>query len=77
MQSLVNAFSVLELDAEDDQIPALSTFSKPDATASSSSKTGFLDYFPPPLYLFKGSVCCCKSLVVMNLQFDLGCYFRW
>ncbi|XP_022153845.1 oligoribonuclease isoform X2 [Momordica charantia] len=40
MQSLVNAFSVLELDAEDDQIPALSTFSKPDATASSSSKTG-------------------------------------
>ncbi|TYK21705.1 oligoribonuclease [Cucumis melo var. makuwa] len=37
---LVNAFSVLELDAEDDQIPALSTSSKDDATVSYSSSTG-------------------------------------
>ncbi|KGN54054.1 oligoribonuclease [Cucumis sativus] len=40
MKPLVNAFSLLELDAEDDQIPALSTSSKDDATVSYPSPTG-------------------------------------
>ena len=42
MKPLVNAFSLLELDAEDDQIPALSTSSKDDATVSYPSPTGSL-----------------------------------
>ncbi|CAK9314103.1 unnamed protein product [Citrullus colocynthis] len=40
LEPLVNAFSVLELDVEDNQIPSLSTSSKDDATASSPSRTG-------------------------------------
>ena len=40
MEPFVNAFSVLELDAEDDQVRPPSTFSKDEAAASSSSRTG-------------------------------------
>ncbi|XP_022996309.1 oligoribonuclease [Cucurbita maxima] len=40
MEPFVNAFSVLELDAEDDQVCPPSTFSKDEGAASSSSRTG-------------------------------------